>query len=124
MKGKWITVSRVLLGLVFTAAGLNGYVVLFGWESLLPTSPAAMEFLGSGYLLALVKTVELIGGLLLLANRYVPLGLAMLAPVAVNILAFHLFADPGMLANGVIVAVLGAHLLWAYRDSFKSLLVK
>lgn len=36
-----IRVSEILLGIIFLGAGLNGYVVLFGYEEIIPTSPAA-----------------------------------------------------------------------------------
>lgn len=80
-----------------------------------------MEFL-QGYLLVLVKTVEIVCGLGLLLNFFVPSSLVILAPVAVNILTFHLFADPSLLPLGIIVFVLQCFLLWAYRDHYKSLL--
>ena len=39
-----IRLVELLLGVIFLGAGLNGYVVLFGYEEVFPTSPAAMEF--------------------------------------------------------------------------------
>ncbi len=50
-----IRMIEILLGFIFLGAGLNGYAVLFGFEPIAPTSPAAMEFLGDGYLLAMEK---------------------------------------------------------------------
>ena len=52
---KWIRIAEILLGIIFLGAGLNGYVVLFGFDTFAPTNPAAMEFLGDGYFLALEK---------------------------------------------------------------------
>ena len=89
----WIRISEILLGLIFLGAGLNGYVVLFGFESFAPTSLAAMKFLGDSYLLALEKGVEIIAGLLLLIRKWVPLALVVLSSIIVNILAFHIFVD-------------------------------
>lgn len=113
--------ARIILGLILLGAGVNGYMVLFGFEPIFPTSPAAMELL-QGYLLVLVKTVEIICGLLFLTNRFVPLALTANAPFAVNILTFHLFVDPNMLAMGLIVAILEVYLLWSYRRSFRQLM--
>ncbi|GAA0308348.1 putative membrane protein YphA (DoxX/SURF4 family) [Gracilibacillus halotolerans] len=87
--GVWIRIAELLLGIIFLGAGLNGYVVLLGFEAFAPTSPAAMEFLSSGYFLALEKGVEIIGGILLLIRRFVPLALIVLASIIVNILAFR-----------------------------------
>lgn len=118
-----IRVAEVLLGAIFLGAGLNGYTVLFGFEPFAPTSPAAMDFLGSGYLLALEKGVEITAGLLLIIGRFVPLALVILASIVVNIFAFHVFVDSELLLFAIVVALLEVFLAWCYRDSFKSLLV-
>lgn len=117
-----IRVIEVLLGLIFLGAGLNGYAVLFGFEPFAPTSPAAMEFLGEGYLLAIEKGVEIIAGILLLIRRYVPLTLVVLASLIVNILAFHIFVDSDLLILALIITLFEAILAWHYRENFKGLL--
>lgn len=75
-----------------------------------PPAGLAAQFMGalfaSHYLVA-IFLVQLAGGLLLLANRFVPLALALLAPVIVNILLFHLLMAP----PGVPLALLNV-LLW------------
>ena len=120
--GVWIRIAELLLGIIFLGAGLNGYVVLFGFEAFAPTSPAAMEFLGEGYFLALEKGVEIIAGILLLIRRYVSLVLLVLASIIVNILAFHVFVDSNLLVLALLVTILEGILIWYYRDSFKGLL--
>jgi hypothetical protein len=118
----FIRIAEILLGIIFLGAGLNGYVVLFGFEPFAPTSPAAMEFLGDGYLLAMEKGVEIIAGILLIIRRFVPLVLVVLASIVVNILAFHIFVDSKLLALAILVVLLEGILAWYYRDSFKGLL--
>ncbi|WP_428907990.1 hypothetical protein [Niallia sp. Krafla_26] len=119
---KWIRVCEILLGLIFLGAGLNGYAVLFGFDPFAPTSPAAMDFLGDGYLLALEKGVEIIAGILLLIGRFVPLVLTVLAGLIVNILAFHIFVDPELLLLAIFITLLEVILVWNYRDRFMGLL--
>jgi hypothetical protein len=118
----WIRCAELVLGVIFLGAGLNGYVVLLGYEAFAPTSQAAMEFLGDGYFLALEKGVEIIAGFLLLIRRFVPLTLVVLASIIVNILAFHLFVDSNLLALALLVTVLEVLLGWYYRENFKGLL--
>ena len=118
----FIRIAELLLGIIFLGAGLNGYVVLFGFEAFAPTSPAAMEFLGDGYLLALETGVEIIAGILLLIRRFVPLVLVVLASIIVNILAFHIFVDLDLLPLAILVLLLEGVLAWFYRDNFKGLL--
>jgi putative oxidoreductase len=69
----------------------------------------------------LVAMVMLIGGLLLLVGRFVPMGLVLLGPILVNILAFHvLFHVPGIV-TGLVCTVLEVFLIWIYRASFQGL---
>ena len=64
-----------------------------------------------------VKVLELVGGVLVLSGRLVPLGLVILTPVAVNILFFEIFllGQPGL---GVVLTALCIFLIWAYRSHF------
>lgn len=124
MKLTIFRICEILLGFIFLAAGFNGYLVLFGYEPLLPTSPKAMEFLGTGYLLALEKTTEIICGCLLIIHRFIPITLLILANLIINILAFHIFIDHELLPLAIVLLILEGTLLWGYRKSFKSLLQK
>jgi uncharacterized membrane protein YphA (DoxX/SURF4 family) len=114
--------ARLLLGLVFFVFGLNGFL------QFLPTPPApekAMAFLGAlattGYMFPLIKSVEVIGGALLLSNRFVPLALAIVAPNVVNIVLFHAVLPPGGLAVALFVLALELFTAWSYRDAFAPL---
>ncbi|WP_010094008.1 hypothetical protein [Ornithinibacillus scapharcae] len=116
-------IMEIILGLIFLGAGINGYFVLFGLEPFAPTSPAAMEFLGDGYLLALEKGIEIVAGIMLIIRRYIPLILVVLAGIVINILAFHLFVDAELLVLAIVLVVLEGFLAWYYRESYKGLLV-
>lgn len=60
---------------------------------------------------------------MLLTNRFVLLALLILLPIGTNILLFHLFADPSLLVNGIVVMVLLGLLLFHYRKHYAGLLV-
>jgi len=114
-------IARVLLGLVFTVFGLNAFL------HFLPTPPVpglAGQFmgalLGSHYYVIAFGT-ELIGGVLLLSNRYVPLALTLLGPVIVNILSFHMFLDSENMAPAIVVTVLWFVVFSQVRSSFAGL---
>src|SRR5262245_2602138 len=98
-KSKLQTAARIGLGSLFFVFGLNGFLNFIPAPS--HTGPSA-DFLGAlaatGYMFPLIKGTETATGLLLLVGRYVPLALTLLAPVVVNIVAFHLFLDPAGLA--------------------------
>ena len=66
--------------------------------------------------------LQVIGGALLLSNRFVPLALALLAPVIVNIVAFHAFLAPSGVAIALVVLALELYLAWTYRAAFRPML--
>ena len=112
------TIARILLGLVFFASGVAGFFVKPPPE--IPEFAAAM--MKTGYMFQFIKIVEIVCGLLLLLNRFVPLALAILAPVVINIFAFHLFLDPKTIAFAIVLSALEIYLAWVYRDSFRPML--
>ena len=87
------------------------------FRSRLPTPPRLLAVMQQPR-----KLAEGIGGALLLSNCYVPLALTVLAPVVVNIVAFHLFLAPSGLAIPIVVLALGVFLAWSYRAAFKPML--
>ena len=65
---------------------------------------------------------EVIGGLLLLIGRFVPLALTILGAIIVNIFLFHILMAPEGIGPGIVVGVLELFLVWRYRDAFKGIL--
>jgi len=116
-------IVRVLLGLVFFVFGLNGFVGFFPMPPLAGVAGAFIGALASSHYLYLVSGTQLIAGVLLLINRFVPLALAMLAPVLANILAYHLTMQLEGLPLALITTLLWALLVWRYRAHFTSLFV-
>jgi uncharacterized membrane protein YphA (DoxX/SURF4 family) len=115
--------ARLLLGLVFLVFGLNGFL------QFIPPPPApdkALALMGAlaatGYMFPLIKSVEVIGGALLLSNRFVPLALAILAPNIVNIVLFHAVLAPGGLPVALFILALELFAAWSYRDAFAPML--
>ncbi|WP_227995178.1 hypothetical protein [Oceanobacillus sp. CFH 90083] len=119
-----MSISRIGLGFIFLIAGLNGYFVIFNLEPFIATSPEAMSLFEFGYLLIIEKSLEIICGVLLIINRFVPLALALLLPIIVNIFLLHLFLDRSLLLLAVILVVMQSYLLFCYRRNFISLLEK
>jgi uncharacterized membrane protein YphA (DoxX/SURF4 family) len=114
--------ARILLGLVFTVFGSN-FFLHFLPHPPLPT--AAVELataLTNSYVMTLVKTLEVLAGLALLSNRFVPLALAVLAPIVLGINGFHITLAPAGGGPAYLVLALELYLAWAYRDAFKPML--
>lgn len=116
------TISRIVLGLIFTVFGLNGF---FGFIPQPPPPAAAGAFAGalaaSGYFFPLLKSVEIVAGVLLLTRVAVPFALTVLAPIVLNILFFHLFLAPAGIGIALVVLAAELHLAWVYRSSFAPL---
>lgn len=120
---KLVTASRLLLGLMFFVFGLNGFFHFMPQPAI--PEPAA-QFMGalvqSGYMIPLVFAVQLLVGISLLANRFVPIALILLVPITINIIGFHLSLAPSSIAPGVVAAVLNVYLLVAYLPAYKPML--
>lgn len=120
-----VIASRILLGLTFFVFGLNSFIQFIPGAP--PTTGFAGAFLGAligSHYVFFVGGVQLIGGVLLLANRFVPLGLVLLAPVIANIIVFHLTMQLEGLPPGIVAAALWAILAWKLRNYFAPLFVQ
>ena len=116
-------VARVLLGLLFVVFGSNAFLHFIPMPEI-PKSLAGdymRVFFASGYVYV-IGGFEVIGGLLLLIGRFVPLGLTILGAIIVNILVFHALMAPEGFPMALIVTVLELFLIWRYRDAFAGLL--
>jgi hypothetical protein len=117
------TVTRILLGLGFTLFSLNYFIPFLPTPE--PPPADAIAFIGpfaaSGFL-TLVKAIELAAGIALLTNRFVPLALALLAPIVVGIVAFHVLLAPAGIPMVAVFLALELATAWAYRGAFKPML--
>jgi len=116
-------IARVLLGLVFVVFGSNIFL------HFIPVPPPPPTLVGDftkalflSHYLHVVAVFQIVGGLLLLIGRFVPLGLVLLAPVIVNIDLVHLLMEPSGLPMAALVTLLLIFLVWRYRDAFRGIL--
>lgn len=99
-------ISRLLLGLTFLVFGLNGFLQFIHMP---PPTGVAAQFFGAlfvSHYYVVIFALQVIGAVLLLVNRYVPLALVLLGPVIVNIFFFHLLMAPAGLPLAITVVVL------------------
>jgi hypothetical protein len=116
-----VVIARTLLGIIFVVFGLNGFLPFLPQPAM--PQPAIAFFGGlaaSGFMLPLLFATQLVGGALLLLGM-VPLGLLILAPVIVHIVAFHVFLAPAGLPLAVVVAALELFLAWIHRWAYRPL---
>src|SRR6266498_2907289 len=119
------SIARILLGLIFVVFGLNGFLYF------LPMGPLPSGFAGQfvGVLVQshyqfVVAGLQVVGGALLLVNRYVPLALVILGPVIVNIFFFHLFMAPSGLPLAIVLIILWVIVFVRHRQYFSGIFVQ
>lgn len=116
-----ILICRILLGAAFLFFGAN-ILLHFLPQQTLPGDAGTWSIImeHSGYM-RVVGLLQVIGGLLLLVGRFVPLGLTLLAPIVANILLFHAFLAPSGLPVALIIVLITAFLIFVYRAHFRGL---
>jgi len=120
-----ILTARLLLGLICVVFGLNGFLNFLSMGPM-PTGLAG-QFIGAlilSHYFWVVAAVQVIGGALLLVNRFVPLGLVLLGPVIVNILLYHVFLNPAGIGLAIVVAILWLIVFYGHRQYFSGIFVQ
>ncbi len=115
------TVARYLLGLGMVVFGLNAFLDFMPPPDLPEKGGQFMGLLFESGYFNFVAILKLVGGLMLLLGRFVPLGLTLLGPVLVNILIFHISFDPKGIGMGLIFALLWLIVFWRHKKSFEPL---
>lgn len=115
------TIARYLAGAIFLVFGLNGFLHFI---PLPPPTGVAGQFMGAQFVshfLTLIFAVQVVGAILLPVNRFVPLALAILAPVIINILSFHALMAPSGIPMALFVALLWVAIFVDVRPAFSGL---
>jgi hypothetical protein len=116
------TIARYLLGLMFTVFGANML------KPFIPMGPMPTGLAGqftvalfAAHYFYVVGTIMVTSGVLLLANRFVGLGLVLLGPVLFNILTYHLLMNPSGIGMGAFATLLWLLVAWQHRVVFERL---
>jgi putative oxidoreductase len=120
-----ILIARLLLGLISVVFGLNGFLNFLSMGPM----PAGLagQFIGAlavSHYYWVVAALQIAGGALLLANRFVPLALVLLGPVIVNIICYHVFLNPSGAVPAAVVTVLWLIVFYPNRQHFSGIFVQ
>jgi uncharacterized membrane protein YphA (DoxX/SURF4 family) len=122
MNSNFAKILRVILGLGLIFFGLNKF---FGFMPIPELPEDASSFMtsleASGYVLPVVGFLEVLIGLLLVANKAVPFALLLLTPISINILLFHLFLDLPGIGGAIVIAVINVVLIYKHWKVYKPL---
>ena len=120
MKKNILFVISLLFGLLFINSGLNKF---FNYmpvpkdlpEGLLKVVGAFMEI---KWLLPLIAVVEIVGGILVITNRFRALGAIVILPVMVGILLTHIINAPSGLILALILFVINSWIIFENRQKY------
>jgi putative oxidoreductase len=117
---KWLAlVLRLLVGLPMAGLALMYFFVEMPTPELPEAGKALMTAMGPTKWMTVVKVLEVVGGLLLLSGRFVPLGLVILVPITVNIAIWDaVVMKYSMMPLGTVLLALEIVLIWCYWPVF------
>lgn len=117
------TIARILLGIMFVIFGANGFLSFL--PMILPPGDAGafLRILLTSHYVWFVSGVQLIAGILLLVNRFVPLVLVLLGAMISNILVYHLTLLPSGIGPGILALILWLITVYDYRSGLRGIFV-
>ena len=113
-----ILVARILLGLIFLVTGANHIVPFLPMPPMTGDAGTFGTILFTHGVFRTIGLIDVVAGILLLVGRFVPLGLTLLGPIIVNILLFTVMIQHGNPGLAIVLVLLEAFLIFAYRASF------
>ena len=123
MKQKVFLGSRLLFGLAFVIFGLNGFLQFMPNPPVTPEAGALLgAFAKTGYFFPMIKVIEIVTGLMLLANIFAPLATVLIAPILVGITTIHLFLNPAGLPIMIFFHILHGIIAVGYKEYYQGLL--
>lgn len=124
MKASFTTILRLVLAVGLIVFGLNK-IAPTPFIPLFEMPLAAANFLESlentGYVFYVIAIIEIVVGVLLLINKWVPFALLLLAPISLNILLFHLFLDISDVLVAIVIVALNTILIYKYWRVYRPL---
>ncbi len=115
--------ARIIYGLILVVFGLNKFLNFIPpLEAPDAANSFFMALVATGYMMAFIAIVEIIAGILLLTNKYVPLALVIVFPVMLNALLFHLFLDPANIVLALLAVALNIYLFFAHKSRYDGVL--
>jgi putative oxidoreductase len=119
----WVLIARCLLGFIYLVFGLDFFLHFIPYQPLHTGKPGALVagLKGTGYIYPMMKTIQILGGLSLLINRFAPFSAVVLFPISLNVLLFHTILVPSGWLMGVILIVPNVFLGWAYRKYYQGM---
>ena len=122
---KVIAIARIVMGAIFTLFSLMYFFNMMPAKEMSGPSAAFMTGLfSSGYMLTLIKAIELICGIALITGQFVPLATVVIFPITLNIFLYHAFLDPGTLFISILLLALNLLVAYGYKERYQPVLLR
>jgi putative oxidoreductase len=117
-------IARILLGLIFVVVGFNGFLLFMHPPPLSGNIGAWNGAMFASHYMWFTSGVQVIAGVMLLTNQYVPLALVVLGAVLANILVIHITMYPPGLPLALVTTLIWVVASWPLRSHFAQLFAR
>ena len=119
-------ISRIVLGFIYLVFGLDYFFRFIPYQPNHTGRVAAFKagLLGVGYFYPMIKSIQIVGGLSMLLNRYAPFFAVVLFPISLNVFLYHTILVPSGWLMGVLLIVPNLFLGYTYQKYYKGMFVK
>jgi putative oxidoreductase len=114
-------IARYLLGLMFLVFGANMFLQFMKGQMPPGLAGRFSAVLFEAHYFYVVGAIMVVAAILFLVNRFVGLGLTLLAPVLFNILLFHILMNPSGIGAGAFATLLWLLVAWQHKTVFERL---
>ncbi len=118
-----VIIVRILMGLLLMFASVVYFLKLFPEPEMQgDVKVFNMGIKASGYLMPVVKMVELLCSIAFITGLFVPLATILIFPITLNILFYHAFLAPESLPIAILLLLGNLFIAYYYRDKYKPML--
>jgi uncharacterized membrane protein YphA (DoxX/SURF4 family) len=119
-----VMIIRILAGLIYLFSAAVLVFKLMPQPELTGSLKVYMEgIMASGYLLPMVKVVEVSCAIAFVSGFFVPLAAVIIFPININILMVHMLLAPEGLPVAIFLMINNLLLAYYYRDRYKTLFI-
>ncbi len=122
MNSKVVMGLRILLGIFILVFGLNKFLNFMPFPPIPGDGGTLMTIYFTSGFLKIIGILEILGGIALIVNKFVPLSLTITTAIMLNAFLFHALHDPANIMGAIIGLVLCLVLVYAYKGRFSDLL--
>jgi len=113
---------RVFFAISLVVFGFNKFLFFIPAPPLEGTANELMNLYVTSRFMKMIGALEVLAGISLLAKKFVPLSLTIMAAIIFNAVAFHVFHDLAGIGQALVAAVIVSVLVYFHKSRFKDLL--